>query len=348
MERQNRNNQRIKQDKVNDQPDGQPADNLPSNRLVALTQSRALKWIVSVLIFMAIFLHYRQLPLPKQMPVSQHDQMQGVKPVKHNCQSMPPHGTVYAIDPSVMQRTDVLYSGLQIINQHDHAMVAVLSDKFTARQYLAVSILPGKSIQISVPVGAYGMEVYVGSKWCNLHTGFTDGAKIVVDGGVSLQVGLTTALEFHGLGINPVQLALAYSAYRPTNRGDSRKPTEIIGAGELELVQANNGHYFSSGTINDTPVVFLIDTGATNVSISSVLATRVVIRNCQPHQVMTANGSVNACMAIVPEITFGAFQLTNVEVTVMPNMSDEALLGMNVLRNFRIEQIDDVMRISLR
>ena len=131
MERQNRNNQRIKQDKVNDQPDGQPADNLPSNRLVALTQSRALKWIVSVLIFMAIFLHYRQLPLPKQMPVSQHDQMQAVKPVKHNCQSMPPHGTVYAIDPSVMQRTDVLYSGLQIINQHDHAMVAVLSPMAT-------------------------------------------------------------------------------------------------------------------------------------------------------------------------------------------------------------------------
>jgi len=113
-------------------------------------------------------------------------------------------------------------------------------------------------------------------------------------------------------------------------------------------LQASNGHYFSSGTINDAPVVFLIDTGATNVSVSRDLAIRAGIRKCQSHQVMTANGSVNACMATVPEITFGAFQLTNIEVMVMPNMSDEALLGMNALRNFRIEQVDRVMRISLR
>jgi len=280
--------------------------------------------------------------------VPQQSQVQDVKPVQNDCQLLPPHGSVYVIDPSVMHRTDVLYSGLQIVNQHDHAMVVALSDRLTAKQYAAVSIAPGKSVQTSVPVGSYGMDVYLGSVWCNLQTGFTDGAKIVVDGGVLLQVGLTTALEFHGVGINPVHLALAYSAYRPTGRGDSKRPAEIIGVGELELLQADNGHYFSSGTINDMPVVFLIDTGATTVSLSSELAIRAGIRKCRSHQVMTANGSVDACMATVPEITFGAFQLINVEVTVMPNMSDEALLGMNVLRNFRIEQIDDVMRISRR
>lgn len=48
----------------------------------------------------------------------------------------------------------------------------------------------------------------------------------------------------------------------------------------------------------------------------------------------------------MPKITFGKFTLDNVEVTIMPNMSSDALLGMNVLKNFRIEQVGNVMRIS--
>ena len=61
---------------------------------------------------------------------------------------------------------------------------------------------------------------------------------------------------------------------------------------------------------------------------------------------MTANGNVNACMAIVPEVSFGGFRLTDIEVAIMPNMSGDALLGMNVLRKFHIEQIGEAMRIS--
>ena len=55
-----------------------------------------------------------------------------------------------------------------------------------------------------------------------------------------------------------------------------------------------------------------------------------------------------ACAATVAEITFGSFKLTNVDVNVMPTMPGTALLGMNVLRNFHIEQIDKIMRISSR
>lgn len=42
----------------------------------------------------------------------------------------------------------------------------------------------------------------------------------------------------------------------------------------------------------------------------------------------------------------GSFRFTHVDVMIMPNMSGEALLGMNVLRNFRIEQTDKVLLIS--
>lgn len=264
------------------------------------------------------------------------------------CQSLPAHGSAYMMEPSIMKRSDVLYSGLEILNTHDHPMVVVLSDISGSRQFLATSIAADKTVQFSVPVGQYGIQVFVGSNWCNLESGFSDGANISVDGGVVINAGQTTLLEFYGTGLNPVQIALAYSTTSPpVNPEQIRPPSEVIGHGELELLQSHEGHYFSSGTVNGVPIVFMIDTGATTVSISSEIAARAGIKKCAPVNVSTANGIVNACVARVTDVTFGNYQITDVDVTVLPNMPGDALLGMNVLRNFRIEQAGEVMRISI-
>ncbi len=92
----------------------------------------------------------------------------------------------------------------------------------------------------------------------------------------------------------------------------------------------------------------MIDTGATIVSISSETASQAGIQKCSPRLVSTANGKVNACAATALEITFGTFKLINVDVNIMPDMPGSALLGMNILRNFHIEQVDSVMQISSR
>ncbi|HQU61868.1 MAG TPA: retropepsin-like aspartic protease [Nitrosomonas sp.] len=264
------------------------------------------------------------------------------------CQLLPPHGVAHVIDSSVMNRTDVWYSGVQIDNQHDHPLTALLTDVSNSAYFVAISVAPGDAAHFSAPVGHYGMQVFVGSVGCDLESGFSDGPKITVDGGITVQAGKITTLEFYGSGIDPVQLALAYSAHYPAYQKEKQRPLEIVGAGEIELLQANNGHYFSAGTINDMPILFLIDTGATYVSISSKIAERAGIRECLPHHVMTANGGVDACMAIASVITFGAFQLNDVEVVVLPDMFEEALLGMNILHHFRIEQANKMMRISLQ
>jgi len=304
-------------------------------------------WIAVVLILALILIilsrHYN---LPDVFHVPGEMQSSGVGAQSERCQLLPPHGSAHVIDPSVMSRTDVLYSGVQIDNQHDHPLIALLSDASNSVHYFAILVAPDDATHFSAPVGHYGMQVFVGSAWCDLETGFSDGAKITVDGGIVVQAGKITALEFYGSGIDPVQLALAYSVHRPVHQRDMQRPLEIIGAGEIELLQANNGHYFSAGAINDTPVLFLIDTGATYVSVSSKIAERAGIRECLPHHVMTANGGVDACMAIVSVVTFGAFQLNDVEVVVLPDMFEEALLGMNILHHFRIEQANKIMRIS--
>ena len=101
-----------------------------------------------------------------------------------------------------------------------------------------------------------------------------------------------------------------------------------------------------SGTVSGTPVVFMVDTGATTVSISSAIAVRAGIPRCEPHPVSTANGTTSGCAAVVPELSFGGFRLTNVKVDIMSAMPGDALLGMNVLSRFRMEQVDGVMRIT--
>lgn len=264
------------------------------------------------------------------------------------CQLLPAHGAAYIMEPSFMKRTDVLYSGLKILNTHDHPMVVVLSDISGSQQLLATSIAADKTVQFSVPVGQYDIRVFVGSNWCNLESGFSDGVNISVDGGIMIKAGQTSILEFYGTGLNPVQIALAYSTSRPpANPEQIKPPSEVIGVGELKLLQSRDGHYFSSGRINGVPLVFMIDTGATTVSISADIAARAGIKNCVPVNVSTANGIVDACVATVAEVTFGNYQITDVDVTVLPNLPGNALLGMNVLRNFRIEQVGDVMRISV-
>jgi len=264
-----------------------------------------------------------------------------------SCQSLPVHGSVYVKEPAFIKRTDVLYAGLKIHNKHNYSMVVVLSDLMLSKQFMAASVDANKTALLSIPVGQYGMQVFFGSRWCNLETGFSDGAAVQVEGGVTIQSGKTTLLEFYGAKINPVQLALAYRTSQPVSPEQIKPPSEVIGEGRLELLQSNAGHYFSSGTVNGAPVVFMIDTGATTVSISSEIAARAGIKKCEPRVVSTANGSVNACLATAAEITFGKYRLTHVDVTIMPEMPGDALLGMNVLRHFRIEQIDKRMTISV-
>ena len=300
-------------------------------------------WTVLALTLLIVFQYFQSFNQPyAQLTSNSLVTITGLT----GCGALPQHGAAYLIDPSVMKRTDVLYAGLEIQNDYDHPMVAVLSDPAGIQQLLALSIHAGNSLKLSVPVGKYGMQVLVGSDWCNLATGFTDGAAVSVAGGITVDAGSTTSMQFSGSGLRPIQLVLAYSQSQPASVQEVQQPAEVIGSGKMELKQTRDGHYFSSGTVNGAPVVFMIDTGATIVSVSAEIAARAGIRECAPRQVLTANGQVSACVATVPELTFGSFRFTQVDVMVMPNMPGDALLGMNVLRNFCIEQAGKVMRIS--
>ncbi len=113
----------------------------------------------------------------------------------------------------------------------------------------------------------------------------------------------------------------------------------------LIIEQNNTGHYFIAGAVNDTDVTFVVDTGASVISLPSTVAQSADIQ-CRNHvKLSTANGVAKACTAMISKLTFGAFTLEDVEAVIVPNLA-EVLLGMNVLQRFNIVQQDGEMRIS--
>ena len=125
-----------------------------------------------------------------------------------HCGSLPPHGSAYIIDRSVIKPTDVLYFGLEIQNNYNYPTVIILSDPAVTRRFLAAPIFSDNTIQISVPVGQYGMQVLVESNWCNLEIGFSDGANISVSGGILINASSTTLMQFNGLEFDPIHRSL--------------------------------------------------------------------------------------------------------------------------------------------
>lgn len=115
----------------------------------------------------------------------------------------------------------------------------------------------------------------------------------------------------------------------------------------LVIEQSRNGHYFLEGEVNSTALTFVIDTGASVVSLPSSIAHNAEI-DCKKQVMMnTANGLALACTVTIPKLKLGSFLIENVAAVVVPNLS-EPLLGMNVLEQFNIVQDHGQMRISER
>ena len=111
------------------------------------------------------------------------------------------------------------------------------------------------------------------------------------------------------------------------------------GKAQVRLQQNKHGHYVSNGTINDQSVVFLLDTGATQVSIPLSVAQHLNLPNLGQYSVQTANGSVKVIKTIIDQLSIGNIFLYNVAANINPGMqSNEILLGMSALKRVEFSQ----------
>jgi aspartyl protease family protein len=121
-------------------------------------------------------------------------------------------------------------------------------------------------------------------------------------------------------------------------------------AGNREVVLERNryGHYVASGEINNQPVEFLLDTGATLVAIPEHIAKQLNLKKGRAFQSQTANGSSQSYATTIERLTLGGIVMTNVPASISSGMEfDEILLGMSFLKHLHLTQQGKQLRISV-
>ena len=293
-------------------------------------------WLILLGVIWSGF-HYRESLTGFKNWVFKSKQLAGPFDDLKKCAALPSSGTTQRF--ALAGAEPHALTSLQFVNDHALPGVAVLGDFKTGVRQWALVVNSAAKTTLQVPAGQYELTLHAGkaADWCNLNKGFTSGVMVTMNGGLLAQSGLTTQVQLSTADKSADGFSVAYKLLR--SAGDASANT-------LLLAQQANGHYLSAGSINGFPLVFMVDTGASLVAISSGIAAKANIKNCTPRTFSTANGQAQGCVAVVPEMTFGGLRLNNIEVAVMPNMSTEGLLGMNVLKRFRVEQASDTLIIS--
>lgn len=118
------------------------------------------------------------------------------------------------------------------------------------------------------------------------------------------------------------------------------------GAAEVRLQRNRYGHYVATGTINNQPVTFLLDTGATHISVPGRIARELGLEAGMRMPVATANGQIDVYATRLDSVNLGGIELSNVRANINPYMDmDDILLGMSFLKHLNFSQQGDQLII---
>lgn len=105
-------------------------------------------------------------------------------------------------------------------------------------------------------------------------------------------------------------------------------------------------HYIASGKINGSQVIFLLDTGATDVVVPAGLAAKLGLEKGREGLVQTANGTVTVWKTRLESLELGSIKLYDVRAAINPGMDgQEVLLGMSALKHLEFTQSGDTLTI---
>jgi aspartyl protease family protein len=183
---------------------------------------------------------------------------------------------------------------------------------------------------------------------------FTDRAMVSINGG-------KPRLMKAGETMDGVRLVAADSQ-RALVEVDGRRETLTLGqhiatqrsaAGRQTTVLSadGRGHFWASGQINGAAAKFLVDTGATNISMSSAAARALGINYLRGERGLTstANGIVPVYRITLASVRVGEITLNNVEASVHEgNALPVILLGMSFLNRVEMQRDGDRMTLIRR
>lgn len=126
---------------------------------------------------------------------------------------------------------------------------------------------------------------------------------------------------------------------RQSNPNSSPQSRETAQYREVILNSNKQHHYVATGSINNQPVTFLLDTGATDVVVPEGLAKKLNLIAGQGQMARTANGVVRVYATRLDSLQLGSIRLHDVRASINPGMQgNQVLLGMSALRSIDFQQ----------
>jgi len=131
------------------------------------------------------------------------------------------------------------------------------------------------------------------------------------------------------------------AVYGLWNKMEPRLPSSgsiIEDTGEIVLPRGPGGHFYMTLEVNGAPIRFLVDTGATDIVLSTQDAEMAGIDTADlPFfgKAQTANGTVSTAMVRLDRVAFGPMVEERVSAKISAGEMPGSLLGMSYLNRFK-------------
>ncbi len=200
---------------------------------------------------------------------------------------------------------------------------------------------------IAAPLAGVAAEVeFVGSMGSR--------AVLQIDGGAprTVAVGASTPEGVKLLALDGDQAVVEIDGKRsriPLG-GQAIRAASANDSARLVLHADSQGHFESGGSINGAPMRFLVDTGASLVSLgrSDALRARIDYWRGEPATSLTAAGPTRVWRVKLDSLQIGPMTLRNVDAAVHEQDLPVVLLGMSVLNRVDMRREGRVLTLQQR
>ncbi len=154
-------------------------------------------------------------------------------------------------------------------------------------------------------------------------------------------------MNFKTIGISFIWLLLAGALfYFFDSKEHPNTADKLSNSGaEVRLERDLSGHYRAEAFINGVKTTVLVDTGATDVSISRKFAEQLGIQSIAATRTQTANGETVGYMTRLKSVKLGGIEANDVAATIVNDLGEDMLLGMSFLNRMDVRLYKGIMTI---
>jgi aspartyl protease family protein len=161
---------------------------------------------------------------------------------------------------------------------------------------------------------------------------------------------MSTRLAWGHVGALAIWITISGAAYLYFDA--RQKPTIVtvkadLAGGQVVIPRSRDGHYYVRGMIRGHAVDFMVDTGATTVSVSRTVARKANLPAGIPASFSTAGGTVAGEIVSGQTVEAGGIVVEGLSLGVGID-GDIGLLGQNFLRYVDVLQLEDKMILQVR